>query len=122
MGLDMFAYVTEEKPATAVDFPEPAMIEKLHYWRKHPNLHGWMEKLYAEKGGEEEDFNLAAVILDSDDLDQLEAVIVDQRLPETSGFFFGESDGSERDDDLAFIGKARAAIASGKTVYYVAWW
>jgi hypothetical protein len=124
MGLDMFACVTEEKPAKAVDFPEtdPAKTEELHYWRKHPNLHGWMHKLYAEKGGENEDFDLAAVILDSADLDQLEAAIVDRRLPETSGFFFGESDGSERDDDLAFIAKARAAIASGKTVYYVAWW
>ena len=124
MGLDMYAFATEEKPAKAVDFPETgrAKTEELHYWRKHPNLHGWMQKLYAEKGGENEEFNLAAVILDIADLDELEAAIVDQRLPETVGCFFGGSDGSERDDDLAFIGKARAAIASGKTVFYIAWW
>jgi len=122
MGLDMYAYATGEKPAKAVDFPEPQKMEELHYWRKHPNLHGWMKKLYAEKGGKGHDFNFDPVVLDSADLDRLEAAIVENRLPETSGFFFGDSDGSERDDDLAFIGKARSAIASGKTVFYFAWW
>ena len=59
MGLDMFAYVTDETPATPVDFPEPENHEELHYWRKHPNLHGWMERLYEAKGGASGDFNLA---------------------------------------------------------------
>ena len=122
MGLDMYAFVTEEKPATAVDFPEPANSEELHYWRKHPNLHGWMQKLYVEKGGAGEDFNLDAVILDSADLDRLEAAVVDNCLPETSGFFFGQSRDLERDRDLAFIRKAREAIAAGKSVFYVASW
>jgi hypothetical protein len=31
-------------------------------------------------------------------------------------------DGGERDDDLAFIAKARAALAAGLTVIYFAWW
>ena len=30
---------------------------ELHYWRKHPNLHGWMESLYYEKGGTADNFN-----------------------------------------------------------------
>ena len=38
------------------------------------------------------------------------------------GFFFGVSDGSEKDDDLAFIARARLAIAEGKAVYYDSWW
>ena len=50
MGLDMYALTTTEKPASAVDFDADAHSE-LHYWRKHPDLHGWMEKLYREKGG-----------------------------------------------------------------------
>jgi hypothetical protein len=122
MGLDMYAYVTEETPATAVDFPEPEKLEELHYWRKHPNLHGWMQRLYVEKGGNNPNFDLDPVILTSGDLDRLEAAIRQNGLPETSGFFFGESDGSECDDDLEFVAKARAAIGQGKTVYYVAWW
>ena len=51
MGLDMYACVTDEAPAKPVDFPEPENSMKLHYWRKHPNLHGWMQQLYEAKGG-----------------------------------------------------------------------
>ena len=41
---------------------------------------------------------------------------------ETCGFFFGESDGNEREDDLAFIAKARSAFEQGLSVYYTSWW
>lgn len=124
MGLDMYAYTTRETLATAVDFPEPTRIKKLHYWRKHPNLHGWMQALYEAKGGIDPDFNCSAVQLDNGDLDRLEAAIKAGELPATEGFFFGTSYGSaeERNDDLGFIEKARKALASGKSVCYVAWW
>jgi len=122
MGLDMYAYVTDKTPATAVDFRETEKCEELHYWRKHPNLHGWMQQLYEAKGGQNPEFNLAAVVLESGDLEKLEQAIMENELPETSGCFFGDSDGSECDDDLEFVAKARAAIGEGKTVLYVAWW
>ena len=56
------------------------------------------------------------------DLDDLEVDIKDGNLPDTSGFFFGNSDGEEVDDDLEFVKKARQAIKEGKTVYYTSWW
>jgi len=121
MGLDMYAQTMAEKPDSPVDF-EPEQYEELHYWRKHPNLHGWMERLYREKGGADASFNCVPVVLTADDLDRLEADIRAGRLPHTDGFFFGESYGSEIDDDLKFIAKARAAIESGLTVYYTSWW
>jgi hypothetical protein len=40
----------------------------------------------------------------------------------TTGFFFGESRPEEKQDDLDFIQKARAAIADGKKVFYTSWW
>jgi hypothetical protein len=43
-------------------------------------------------------------------------------LTTREGFFFGSSDGGEIDDDLAFIAKARQAIAAGQTVFYDSWW
>jgi len=43
-------------------------------------------------------------------------------LPDTEGFFFGKSDGTEQADDLTFIAKAREAIAQGQTVFYDSWW
>ena len=122
MGLDMYAFATAERIAAAVDFPEPKVTAELHYWRKHPDLHGWMQKLYVAKGGADEEFNLSPVVLDGADLAALEAAIKGDELPKTSGFFFGESDESMRDDDLAFVREARKAISDGKTVYYVAWW
>ena len=120
MGLDMYAMTIEHAPARPVDF-ETRDAAELHYWRKHPNLHGWMQGLYGEKGGTR-DFNCTPVLLTIAYLDRLEADIRAGNLPPTSGFFFGETDGSETDDDLAFITKARAAIADGKTVFYDSWW
>jgi hypothetical protein len=118
----MYAYSTTIRINQPVDFAEPPAFEEIHYWRKHPNLHGWMERLYRRKGGTDTDFNLSAVRLDPADLDVLEAAVLGRKLPETSGFFFGQSDGSEQLDDLSFIAKAREEIAAGKTVFYLAWW
>ena len=41
---------------------------------------------------------------------------------ETSAGQWTLSDGTEFLDDLAFVGKARKAIADGLTVYYDSWW
>jgi hypothetical protein len=116
----MYAMVTSRPPEKPVDF-EAGDASQLHYWRKHPDLHGWMENLYYEKGGTET-FNCRPVLLTPEDLDRLEADIRSKALPETTGFFFGKTDGSEHEDDLAFIAKARAAMAEGQTVFYDSWW
>ena len=96
MGLDMYALSTKAKPETDVDFSTKNFEqEEIHYWRKHPNLHGWMQNLYDMKGGTSPDFNGDCVVLDSEDLDNLEQDIKDGNLPDTTGFFFGESDDGE---------------------------
>jgi len=122
MGLDMYALTTNQTPAQPVDFKEPDDASQIHYWRKHPNLHGWMERLYREKGGKEDIFNCVSVALNADDVEQLEIDIQAGNLPPTSGFFFGASDGTESADDMDFVSKARGAIAEGKTVFYSSWW
>src|SRR5580704_4299751 len=116
MGLDMYARTTSED-IPAVDFSEPDDHKGLYYWRKHPDLHGWMEKLYKKKGGVEEDFNLAPVRLDSSDLDLLEKVVKADMLPPTAGFFFGVSTPEDKDSTLEFVRLARAALADGKRLY-----
>lgn len=121
MGLDMYAYALTRAPEREVDFKADDGAE-IHYWRKHPNLHGWMERLYREKGGEDDAFNCVNLQLTREDLDALEADIHAGNLPPTCGFFFGESDGTEKDDDLQFVAKAREAIAAGLTVFYSSWW
>jgi hypothetical protein len=80
-----------------------------------------MQNLYDAKGGTSDTFNGDCVVLDSEDLDNLEQDIKDGNLPDTSGFFFGQSDDGD-EDDLLFVKNAREAIKEGKTVYYTSWW
>ena len=47
---------------------------ELAYWRKHPNLQGWMQELYYEKGGEGE-FNCVDLELTLGDLEALEETL-----------------------------------------------
>ena len=125
MGLDMYAYKTKQKLDKEVDFNvDTDSIEEIAYWRKHPDLHGWMEDLYRNKGGEDEQFNCSAVKLTAEDLSKLEEDINSRRLPETSGFFFGKSygDTDEVMQDLEFIKTAKQAINEGYDIYYTSWW
>ena len=95
---------------------------ELASWRKHPNLQGWMQELYYEKGGEGE-FNCVDVELTLEDLAALEATLDEEELPETVGFFFGgNADDHYAEADREFIVQARAAIKKGYKVFYSSWW
>jgi hypothetical protein len=137
MGLDMYANRMRYMPSKEVDFKDEIydrdengyLVDKesietseLFYWRKHPNLHGWMENLYYEKGGTSDSFNCVPLVLTSSDLDRLEKDLKENLLPQTEGFFFGESDPDRIHKDLEFIQEARKAIEEGDTVYYDSWW
>lgn len=121
MGLDQYAKVRN---------PETQEAEEFHYWRKHNALHGWMENLWKSKGypnkpQDDDQFNQVPLELSSDDLDALEKDLLDSRLPETSGFFFGFStagDDSRLLDDLSFVAEARDYLARGYQVAYDSWW
>lgn len=84
-----------------------------------------MHKLYAAKGGKDEEFNCNSVSLESEDLNQLEADAIAKTLTPTEGFFFGPSNpfsDDNRDEILEFIKVARRAIAKGLVVVYYSWW
>jgi hypothetical protein len=132
MGLDMFLFAVDAAKVgdAQVDVKfaelgiEESAVEELAYWRKHHDLHGWMNNLYNEKGGKDPQFNCNKVRLELEDLDVLEQDIKSRILPETTGFFFGENPPDEESDcyDLDIIKKARQAIESGKAVFYDSWW
>lgn len=144
MGLDQYAYVAmknnqqrefyEGAEFINGDYTNPNMSRprEIAYWRKHPNLQGWMEKLWIEKGypGLDADqnkfdvsFNGIEVELDMDDLDRLEQAVLSGSLPPTTGFFFGNpSDEYYQDHDLKFIREARAEIVLGFKVFYNSSW
>ena len=136
MGLDMYAYVAA-KAGQQNEFYEGAEWDEdtgnmvnpavnkpreLAYWRKHPNLHGWMHRLWNEKGNTG-DFNGDELELTWDDLERLEHVIKNNQLPSTTGFFFGEdADDHYKQQDLEFIREAKAEIFTGLKVFYNSSW
>jgi len=134
MGLDMYAYVAAKagqqdeyyETGNYVDgeFVNTTLTKprKLAYWRKHPNLHGWMNRLW-ESRGNSGDFNGDELELTWQDLDELERTVTHGQLPSTGGFFFGEnSDDHYREQDLCFIRNAKAEIFVGLKVFYNSSW
>ena len=96
---------------------------ELAYWRKHPNLHGWMETLAEQKKLKYDSFNGVEMELTAEDLDALERDVKKRQLPATSGFFFGNnSDQHYYDQDLAFIKAARTEMFMGLKVFYNSSW
>jgi hypothetical protein len=138
MGLDMYAYVATkagqqqeyydgcEFNEQTREFENPAVTKprELAYWRKHPNLHGWMEQLWQKKNPEDmSTFNGIELELTYDDLEILELDVIAGTLPGTTGFFFGnDADDHYRDQDLEFIKNARAELFMGLKVFYNSSW
>ena len=136
MGLDMYAYVAA-RAGQHSEFFDGSEFDKdigeyvntkvtrpieIAYWRKHPNLHGWMEQLWRSKGNEG-DFNGDELELTWEDIDMLENDIKEGALPGTSGFFFGDpADDYYREDDLKFIKEARSQLFLGLKVFYNSSW
>ena len=139
MGLDQYAFARKGEPIettedytyqdfdgnthteqrTSIEYEES---KEIAYWRKHPNLQGWMEQLWRDKGGEGE-FNCVDVDLTLEDLDALEQTLDGKALPETQGFFFGDnSDDYYSWQDREFIREARERLANGYKVVYTSWW
>lgn len=139
MGLDQYAYVAAragqqsefyegsqfDKETGDYVNPKVAKPREIAYWRKHPNLQGWMEQLWLAQDNTRTDktFNGVELELTWEDLDELERAVTHGRLPETTGFFFGNpSDDHYREHDLQFIREARAELFLGLKVFYNSSW
>jgi len=138
MGLDQYAYASA-KAGQRDEFYEddnydkedtdPTKMSKpreIAYWRKHPNLQGWMSNLHEERYPEatlEYGFNGVELELTWADIERLEQDVLSGNLPKTSGFFFGDSsDDYYRDQDLEFIKNAKADLFMGLKVFYNSSW
>jgi hypothetical protein len=144
MGLDQYAYVAAKARQQAEyetefdlwvdegsDKTEDEVLatkpREIAYWRKHPNLHGWMEALWVERnpdfyeqGGT---FNGIELELTWEDLERLEQDVLAGTLPVTTGFFFGSAaDDYYRDYDLQFIRNAKAEVFVGLKMFYNSSW
>ena len=131
MGLDM--YLTGEKyfcayPLDQARIPREDGFDvrshalRLGYWRKHPNLHGYIVNTFADAID-----NCEEIEFDENALERIISAITANNLPHTEGFFFGASDGTEKDEDLKIFTAALAwlrATEQGvfKSVHYRASW
>ena len=140
MGLDQLAY---SRPSAATnDETDECLIQ----WRKHPNLQGWMERLWRkQKYGDatspdpitgegysnqtymNDPFNCEELELTADDIERLRLDIQNKTLNgghgDTTGFFFGDSsDEYYRETDIDFCNQAKTALDKGcKVIYYSSW-
>jgi len=119
MGLDQYLYLRGEGD-------EP---EEIFYWRKHPDLHGFMASewlsLPENSGKGAESFNCEVLTMTEGIVERLEACTRPNshtQLPETQGFFFGQSDGYYEDQDRKAVEFMKGAIEKGQEVYYYSWW
>jgi len=124
MGLDQYAYAAAKANS---DWGGNAQRE-IAYWRKHPNLQGWMERLWRSRNTDhitDPMFNGVELELTWEDLELLEHDITNGTIAQmdTRGFFFGNpSDDYYQAQDLEFIKQARAEIFSGLKVFYNSSW
>lgn len=134
MGLDMYAYVGNKGQRDAHydkgqwnedtnEFSSPVTKPReIAYWRKHPNLHGWMKRLWEAKGGKGE-FNGDELELTWEDVEMLEYDVINGYLPGTTGFFFGDpADSYYKEQDLEFVRNAKAELFLGLKVFYNSSW
>jgi len=95
MGLDM--YLTGRKfimpnvlNLQEDGFPLLSKSFELGYWRKHPDLHGYIVQTFAGGKDECQDINLTC----PNRIRMTIAAVKARKLPHTEGFFFGVSDAS----------------------------
>jgi hypothetical protein len=124
MGLDMYLNGERffmERPFTR-EHQLKAEIYQLGYWRKHPNLHGFIVETFAAGVDECQPIGLNAA-----DLETIMQAVKGKELPPTGGFFFGASDGTEVEDDLRILSAALAWLRAEdkgvwRSVTYQASW
>lgn len=145
MGLDMYLEGRKFHMGAGPDFKRPEedgfplreKILELGYWRKEPDLHGYIVDKFADGKDECQDIYLSA-----ENMEDIRAAVRERRLPHTTGFFFGAScdpesqDPQEREWALQFekeadeiFAKAIEWLNAGKgdrevwrSVYYRASW
>jgi hypothetical protein len=96
MGLDMYLngerYFVDRPAGETGSFAKKSESYELGYWRKHPNLHGYIVQTFAD--GRDE---CQKIPLDEDRLVEIIDAIRAKELPHTEGFFFGTSEGTDEE-------------------------
>ena len=127
MGLDMYLsgvqhFDYEHRPIKG-GFPVKSETVELGYWRKHPNLHGFIVQNFAQGLDNCQDVSLSAddirTIINSSEADA---------LPETTGFFFGVSQPEDKaatklifERALHWLAEEEEGIFWKEVIYRASW-
>lgn len=131
MGLDMYLngekflwtnFQEPEKNITEDGFELKRKTFELGYWRKHPDLHGYIVENFADGVDECQRIELYA-----EDLEDILASVMDNNLPKTEGFFFGVSESADEQDTIRILEGAIKWLKTeeagiNRSVYYRASW
>lgn len=110
MGLDMYlegrkyfhqTWGGDQKEERLEDgFSVSNVVVRIGYWRKHPDLHGYIVQRFA--GGVDDCREIA---LSAENLIEMIGAVKGKQLPHTTGFFFGASrgDGEEVAKDVKIL-------------------
>lgn len=131
MGLDMFLtgekflwgdWKHPENNPVEDGFKITKRILELGYWRKHPDLHGFIVETFAEGKDDCQD-----IWLSEENLQTILEAVKQDKLPHTEGFFFGQSTEEDKQPTIEILENA-IKWARGKeknisrSVYYRASW
>lgn len=96
-------------------------VIELGYWRKHPNLHGYMVVTFMNGVDECQEIELK-----KEHIETIIRAVKDKKLPLTTGFFFGHSLNTqdEIDEDLKYFNNALTWLNEKphRKVFYRASW
>ena len=127
MGLDQYAY--KRKVEWANNYKTKITRDhEIMYWRKHNRLQGFMENTWREKYDYQDMFNGQELELLREDLENLEESIINNNLPKTEGFFFGNDSYDDyihfgyAEQDRKFIKEAFEALEKGYEIVYICSW
>lgn len=103
MGLDMYlegrTFNWDHKNVEKRDgFRVKGVTLELGYWRKHPDLHGYIVQTFAN--GKDE---CQQIPLDEDALRNILEAVKANRLPHTEGFFFGQSQPEHKKETIKIL-------------------
>lgn len=118
MGLDMYFLRTPkgERPNDS--------HQEIKYFRKHSDLHGWLEQEWRKENPDEKDrdFNCIYMKITPAILQRLKDYLTQPDKTRYKGFFWGESEESDWQETRALTEEIEEILNSGDQVYYYSWW
>lgn len=131
MGLDMYLtgeiYITSDwnnprNNITEEGYRLKGKLFDLGYWRKHPDLHGFIVTTFADGVDD-----CQRIHLGPESTKEIILAIKQDRLPHTDGFFFGssENDSEQKAEAIEIFSKAlnwQQTDEWARSIYYQASW